>query len=130
MDVIEYKVIGLDEDRPPMMQTKPCIDLIFQLNEAAPKTWCDEFLMGVGKQQFSFKVDVDIGLHIETWVRSPDQIAKSLETAKLLVARANEAYVKRLKAESQVVDVNDEPVKITPEQQALNDVVRQLSFDD
>lgn len=130
MDILEYKVIGLDADRPPMVQTRPCIDLIFQLNEAAPRAWCDAFQACVGKQQFTFKIDPEIGLHIETWVRTPDQIAKSLETTKLLVVRANEAYVKRLKAESQIVDTSDETVVVTQEQRALNDVVRQLVFDD
>ncbi len=120
----------MDQERPPLLQTRPCIDLNFELNEAAPKAWCDEFMGGVGKQTFSVKIDPEIGLHVETWVRTPDQIPKSLENIKMLVERANEAYLKRLKAESKVVVSDDDTVVITPEQLALDKVVSQLVFDD
>lgn len=130
MDIVSYKVIGMDEERPPLIQRRPCIDLYFELNEAAPKAWCEEFHASVGKQQFPIKIDQDIGLHVETWVRTPDQIAPLLATIKAIVQRSNEAYLKRLKAESQIIDTDDETVVLSPEQLALNQLVSQLVFED
>lgn len=130
MGHIDYKVIGIDEDRPPAIQTRPCIDLFFQLNEAAPPGWCDEFQARVGKQPFSIKIDPEIGLHVETWCRTPDQIAKVLETVKSVVALTNDSYAQRLKAESKVVDTSDETVVISAEQLALNKLIEKLVFDD
>ena len=64
---------------------------------------------------------------METWCRTPDQIARSLETVKVLVARANDNYARRLDAESRAVNVSDgETVSISPEQRALNELVEQL----
>lgn len=49
---------------------------------------------------------------------------------KSLVALANEAYMKRLKRESQVVvSSDDSEVVISPAQKALNDVVAGLVFE-
>ena len=130
METMQYKVVGIDTSRPPLIQPRPCIDLIFELNEEAPRAWCEEFQAGVGKQPFSIKVDPEIGLHIETWVRKPDQIEQSLETVKSLVELANQAYQQRLIRESKIVDSDDDAeIVVSPEQKALNDVVAGLNFD-
>ena len=129
MDVTEYRIIGLDAERLPLIQTRPCIDLIFELNEAAPTAWCEEFQSCVGKQPFSIKVDAEIGLHIETWVRKPEQIEQSLATVNELVAHANQAYKLRLKSEGKVVVTDDRDKVVSPEQQFLNSVVAGLVFE-
>lgn len=129
MEEINFRVVGIDESRPPVIEEKPCIFLYFELNEAAPKQWCNDFQAGVGKQPFYIRIDPDIGLHIETWVRKPEQITKSLETVKALVAKGNDAHKRRLKAESVVVHTEDESVVISPEQRALNKVIAGLEFD-
>ena len=130
MEVTQYKVVGVDESRPPLIQPRPCIDLVFQLNEEAPRAWCEEFQAITGKQPFSITLDPEIGLHIETWVRKPEQVAQSLDNVKSLVALANEAYMKRLTRESQVVvSSDDSEVVISPAQKALNDVVAGLVFE-
>lgn len=130
MEATNYKVVGLDASRPPVIQPRPCIDLIFELNEEAPRAWCEEFQAGVGKQPFSITIDPDVGLHIETWVRTPAQIEKALETVKSLVLQANEAYLLRLKRERQLVDADDDvDIVVSPEQSRLDAVVAGLNFD-
>lgn len=129
MSFTDLKIIGLDEARPPMLQTRPCIDLMFELDEIAPPDWCKEFQIGVGKQRYSFKIDPEEGQFIETWVREPGEIEKSLELAKELVARGNDLYRALLKRQSGAPVEEDTVVTVTPEQKRLNDLVAKLNFE-
>ncbi len=130
IEVLELKIIGLDPDRPPMLQRQPCIDLAFQLSDIAPADWCDEFQKGVGKQRYPIKIDPEAGEFVETWVRTPEEIEKALETVKELVQRGNVAYKEALYAKNNIV-APDEPVKeVSPAQLALDKVVAALNFDD
>ena len=122
-------LIGFDPDRPPKIQRRPCIDLFFQLNEPACEDWCKCFLAGVGKQAYSVKIDPEIGEFVETWVRTPQEIERSLALAKDLVKKGNESYLHFLEEKRKKTAVALPEETISPEQEALNKVVAALSFD-
>ena len=129
MTFTDLTIIGIDETRPPMLQTRPCIDLNFELSDIASPDWCKEFQIGVGKQRYSFKIDPEEGKFIETWVREPGEIEKALELAQSLVARGNDLYRAMLKRQSGAPVETDTVVTITPAQQRLNDIVASLKFE-
>ena len=127
---MDLKIIGIDPERPPKIQQRPCVDLFYQLNESANEDWCRCFASISGKQVYSFKINPEGGEFIETWVKKPSEIARSLETAKSLVARCNEVYVELLDQRRRQAAVVIPDEIISPEQKALNDIVSQLVFED
>lgn len=127
--VTNIKIIGFDEERPPTMQARPCIDLIFQLDQEAPAEWCKVFGNVSGGQRYNIKIDPEVGLFLETWVKAPGDISGSVDTMKSLVAESNVAYDALLNSRKDVVVTTTGEVVITPEQQALNSLVAGISFD-
>ena len=126
----ELKVIGFDQERPPKIQRRPCIDLYFRLNEEAPEEWCKCFMNIIGKQTYSIKIDPEVSEFVETWVRKTAEIENSLETVKRLVAKGNQAYQESLEAKRKQAAVVLPDEVISPEQLRLNDVVAGLVFDE
>lgn len=129
VETTNIKVIGFDEERPPMIQTRPCVDLIFQLDQEAPPEWCKCFPDVCGKTQYPIAIDPEVGLFIETWVRKPNEIEGMLASVKKFVAACNMAYDELLRKRRMVVQVDSPDVVVSPEQLALNHIVSQLSFD-
>ena len=124
-----FHIVGLDETRPPAIQRMPCIDLFFELNEQAPKEWCDLFSSKIGKPRYPVKINPVDGLFVETWVRTSSEIESSLDSMKLMVAGCNAAYDELLIAKRKVVAVTDDGPVISAEQVSLNKVVAGLIFD-
>ena len=125
-----FRIVGLDESRPPAIQRMPCIDLFFELNEQAPKEWCDLFSAKSGKPRYPVKINAEDGLFVETWVRNSSEIESSLEAIKAMVAGCNGAFDEMQAAQSKVVVVTEDGPEISPEQTALNQVVARLVFDE
>ena len=129
MTTTAFKIIGLDPERPPVIQTMPCIDLFFQLDEQAPADWCDMFASIVGKPKYPVKVNRETGLFIETWVRTATEIPAMLVTVKALVAKCNTAYDQHLIELGKIVAPGSVAKVASPEQIALDKVVQSLIFD-
>jgi len=125
-----FRIVGLDETRPPAIQRMPCIDLFFELNEQAPKEWCDLFSSKTGKPRYPVKINPVDGLFVETWVRNSSEIESSLDAMKVMVSECNGAFDKMQAARSNVVAVTEDGPEISPEQTALNQVVSRLVFDE
>ncbi len=125
-----FRIVGLDEDRPPAIQRMPCIDLFFELNEQAPKEWCALFSARSGKPRYPVKISPEDGLFVETWVRTSSEIESSLVSMKSMVASCNEAYDEIQNAKVPVVAVTEDGPVISPEQTTLNNVVAGLTFDE
>jgi hypothetical protein len=127
--VSEYKIVGFDPDRAPKVQRMPCIDLFFELNEEAPKEWCEAFNTIIGKPQYPVKIDPALGRHIVTWVRQSGEIEKVLERLKVAVADANAAYDKKMNTVVMKVSEDGTRTAVSPAQAQLDDIVTGLNFD-
>ncbi len=130
MTEINYKIVGLDDARPPKIQVTPCIDLYFELNDEAPAAWCYLFQSITGRRRYPIKIDPETGLHVETWVRKPNEIAAALDTIKKIVEDTNMAYTKVLEEERMKAAVKEEVAAVSEEQLELNRVVALLDFDE
>ena len=122
-------VIGLDALRPPTIQRQPVLDLFFELDAEADAEWCDDFNNLIGRTTYPFKIDPEVGLFIETWVRQPREIASALEKTKEFVSQCNRQYIAKKSVVVKIVDGVEVEVVVSQAQLDLNKVVSQLSFD-
>lgn len=126
--VSEYRIVGFDPDRAPKIQRMPCIDLLFELDEEAPKDWCEEFNTLIGKPTYPVKIDPSLGRHIVTWVRQPEEIAGVLELLKAGVRAANVSYDKKMNTVVMTTAEDGTKVAVSPAQAELDRVVAALDF--
>jgi hypothetical protein len=127
--ISDIKVKGMDKARPPQILNYPCIFLFFELNHDVPKEWCEEFNRLFAKGKYPVRVNPDEGLFVETWVRLPDEIAKSLESIKQGIKTAITAYIARVNAKAGVKAETGTVVFVSEAQKQLNSVVAHLEFD-
>lgn len=97
--ISDIKIIGFDENRPPMIRKEPYIELFFKLIHQAPKEWCNDFNQLVSKEKYAAKITPATGLYIESWVRNPDDIAKILASLKQAITTCSDNYIARAEAE-------------------------------
>jgi hypothetical protein len=96
--ISDIKIIGIDEKRPPRIRREPYIDLFFRLSHKAPIDWCQDFASLQPRQDYTWKIDTDECLYIETWVRTPEEIAEQLQALKQAVAECNVHYIDKVQA--------------------------------
>jgi capsid protein len=93
----QIKLIGIDEERPPLMRKEAYIDLFFKLSQKAPQDWCED-LNKLGHQvEPSFKIDTLKGDIVETWTRDMNLIPQQVEKIKEKIKECNKQYVERLR---------------------------------
>ena len=130
--ISDIKICGMDETRPPMIKKEPYIDLNFKLIHKAPKDWCNDFNMMASKDKSPAKIDPEAGLFIETWVRKPEEIEKTLDVLKTTITNCNNQYIERINAASVAAAANqggDKPKEEGPQGQ-LNKIITALNYDD
>ena len=129
--ISDIKIIGFDENRPPMIRKEPYIDLFFKLIHKAPKAWCDDFNQLTAKEKYSAKITADTGLFIEAWVRTPDEIEGILRSLKKVVETCSDNYIERINAE--ILAASNTSTSSKPgnsgEQGRLNKIIAELDFD-
>ncbi len=129
--ISDIRIIGLDENRPPLIRKEPYIDLYFKLSHKAPAAWCGEFNSVVSKQKYDTKIDDADGLYIRTWVRSADEVAAQLKNMQALVRTCTENYIKKINAARLAAgDRNSDLSREGGEQGRLNRIVAELDFKD
>ena len=42
-NILDIRIIGIDEKRPPIIRKEPYIDLFFKLSCKPPLDWCEDF---------------------------------------------------------------------------------------
>ena len=129
--ISNIKIIGFDDNRPPLIQKAPYIDLFFKLTHQAPKDWCDDFNQLVSKKKYSAKIIPATGLFIEAWVRKPDEIKELLAELKKIVITCSEEYIANINAAIEAAsnaNSNSKPGD-EGEQGRLNKIVAALDFD-
>ena len=73
--ISDIRIIGMDEKRPPRIRKEPYIDLYFRLPHKAPLDGRQDFTELQSRQDYGSKINGDECLYIETWVRTPGEIA-------------------------------------------------------
>ena len=130
--ISDIKIVGIDPKRPPAIQKIPCIDLVFALSHKAPRDWCEAFNVLMGKQTYSVKIDPAVGLFIETWVRKPAEIEKTLTILKKGVVDCSDQYIANLEAKARArlgQSTTRAAAGPSPEQLELDAVIAGLRFD-
>lgn len=128
--ISDLRIIGVDETRFPRIRKEPYIDLIFKLSHKAPADWCQDFNMLFANHEYSVKIDANVGLCIETWVRKMDEIVEHLNVLKKKITECNAAYIKKAQAQEQEAIRAIETGRNAPgEQEVLNKLIAGLNFD-
>ena len=129
--ISDIKIIGLDEQRPPMIGNKPYIDLFFKLSHKAPEDWCNDFNALLSKHPTKPRIKEKEGLFINAWVKSPDDIEQFLDQLKGKVTDCSKAYIKRI--ELSVLNAAKDGASLsgeeTGEQGRLNRIIAGLVFE-
>ncbi len=127
--ISDIRIIGIDEKRPPRIRKEPYIDLYFRLSHKAPLDWCQDFTELQASQEGASKIDTDECLYIETWVRTPGEIAARLQMLKQAVADCSARYIERIRAHERDRDGdNDQLQKEEGPQGQLNRIVAGLDY--
>lgn len=128
-DIMNIKIVGIDEKRPPLIQKEPYIDLFFQLSHKVPEDWCEDFNDLTKKLNPPIKIDKGKALFIETYVRDMNQIVKHLETIKHTIITCNEHYIKRCQERELAAQAKMSAVPgISGKQSQLNAIVDALNY--
>ena len=129
--ISDIRIIGFDNNRPPLIRKAPYIDLFFKLTHQAPKDWCDDFNQLVSKKKYSAKIAPVAGLFIESWVRKPEEIKGLLEDLKKIIDICSEEYIANINAAIRAA--SDANTNAKPgndgEQGRLNKIIAALDFD-
>lgn len=129
--ISDIKIIGIDEKRPPVIRKEPYIDLFFKLTHQAPEDWCKDFNALMSKYPGSPKINVKVGLFIESWVKTPDEIEDFLAQLKVKVEQCSQEYIERIElatrnSQNENASLKDEE---SGEQGRLNRIIASLNFD-
>ena len=129
--ISDIRITGIDEKRPPRIRKEPYIDLCFRLAHKAPVDWCHDLIDHQSKAGFPVKIDTDECLFIETWIRTPDQIAPHLQMLKKAVAQCNTRYIEKIEARERDRDGDiDRLAQEAGPQGQLNRLIAALDFSD
>ncbi|MFC1589559.1 hypothetical protein ACFL3P_04730 [Pseudomonadota bacterium] len=127
--ISDIRISGFDDNRPPLIQKAPYIDLFFKLTHQAPKDWCDDFNQLVSKEKYSAKITPATGLFIEAWVRKPEEIKSVLEQLKKAIDTCSEKYIANINAAISAASSTKSKPGDEGEQGRLNKIVAALDFD-
>lgn len=130
--ISDIRIIGIDDKRPPKIRKEPYIDVIFRLSHQAPADWCRDFNALLSKHPSAPKLKEKEGLYIETWVRTPEEIAILLEHLKEKVAQCSRLYIERVERSIRSAANVNASVSLEDEgaQGRLNRIVAALDFSD
>src|SRR3970040_424958 len=120
----------MDENRPPRLRKEPYINLYFRLLHKAPPDWCEGFSDLLVKHEYTPKIYAEEGLYIETWVRSPDEIAGLFQVLKEKVTACTAQYIEKSAASKRDSDSDNDLLQKegSGEQGRLNRVIAGLDF--
>ena len=129
-NIIDIRIIGIDEKRPPKIRKEPYIDLFFKLSCQPPEDWCENFNAIAKDLVPPVKIDKTARAFIDAYVRDMNHIPERLAIIKKKVTACNEQYIesmrlKELAAAEKNAALNPE----NSEQVKLNSIVAALKFD-
>ena len=128
--ISDIRIAGMDENRPPRLRKEPYINLYFRLLHKAPPDWCEGFNDLLVKHEYTPKIYAEEGLYIETWVRSPDEIAGLFQVLKEKVTACTAQYIEKIAASKRDSDSDNDLLQKegSGEQGRLNRIIAGLDF--
>ena len=130
-NILDIRIIGIDENRPTKIRKEPYLDLFFKLSCKPPLDWCEDFNALAKDLVPPVKIDKNIRGFIDAYVRDMNQIPVHLTRIKKKITACNEQYIEgiRLK-ELAAAEKNASLHQEDGEQRKLNSIVAALKFDD
>jgi hypothetical protein len=128
-NIDDIKIVSIDTERPPIIRKEAYIDLFFKLSEKAPLDWCEDF-NALGRQiDPGVKIDKNVGLCVEAWVKDMSQIAPHLEKIKQKILECNEQYIEKARQKQlALLAAKTSEVGTNSEQFKLNEIIADLKF--
>ena len=125
----DIKIVSIDDERPPVIRKEAYIDLYFKLSGKAPMDWCEDF-NALGRQITpGVKIEKNVGLCVEAWVKDMNQIAPHLEKIKQSILDCNEQYIEKARQkQATLLAANASAVGNDSEQFKLNEIIADLKF--
>lgn len=131
--ISNIRIIGIDENRPPIVRKQPYIDLFFKLSHRPPEKWCEDFNKLVKELVPPVKIDKsprNEGIFIDAYVRDMNHIPGHLEKIKKKITACNTQYIENIRQrEMATTDNNVSILANEGEQGRLNSIVAALKFD-
>jgi hypothetical protein len=127
-NINDLKIKGLDLNRKPNLKNKKYVDVIFELNQKAPKDWCADLNLLFSKKKHNAKINADEGQFVETWVRDINDIPKILEVIKQQIIICNNNYIEQKRQEA-LTWQRAESTKSDSRSDELDRILESLNFD-
>ncbi len=127
-NISNLKIKGLDPNRKPNLKSKKYVDVIFELNENAPKDWCADLNLIFSKNKHNAKINADEGKYVETWVRDINDIPNLLEELKQYILVCNDNYIEQKRQEA-LAWQRAESTKADSQSDELDRILESLDFD-
>lgn len=130
-NILDIRIIGIDEKRPPIIRKEPYIDLFFKLSCKPPEDWCEDF-NAIGKNLVPpVKIDKTARAFIDAYVRDMNYIPEHLAIIRKKITACNEKYIESMRLkELAAAEKNASLLPEDGEQRKLNSIVAALKFDD
>jgi hypothetical protein len=128
-DISSIKVVGIDEERPPIVRKEGYIDLYFKLSEKAPVEWCEDFNKLGHRLKPPVKIRPDKGLIMETYVHDMNAIQQQLDKIKEKIKQCSTEYLEREKQRMLALAARQaERIGSSDKQTLLNEIVAGLDY--
>ena len=127
-NISDLKIKGLDPNRMPSLKNSKYVDVIFELNEVAPKDWCADLNLKFSKNKDNAKINADERKYVETWVRNINDIPKILEVIKQQIVDCNNNYIEQ-KRQDELAWQKTERTKSDSRSDELDRILESLNFD-
>ena len=129
-DISKIKVIGTDENRPPVIRKENYIDLYFKLSIKAPKDWCEDFNKFGHQISPPAKIGLEEGTIISTYVHDMNQIQGQLDKIKQQISKCSKEYLenerqKELALAARRADTTGSNAR----QNQLNEIIARLNYE-
>ena len=129
-NISKIKVIGIDDDRPPVVRKENYIDLFFKLSSKAPAGWCEHFNTLGHRIKPPVKISADQGLIIETYVHDMTLIQQQLDKIKTKIKECTEEYLEDERQKRQALIAKQaQTTGNSARQNKLNGIISALNYD-
>ncbi len=127
-NINDIKIKGLDPNRKPNLKNKKYVDVIFELNQKAPKDWCADLNLLLSRNKHNAKINPNEGAFVETWVRVINDIPDLLEIIKQNIVICNSNYIEQ-KRQEELAWQKSENTKSNSLSDELDRILENLNFD-
>lgn len=128
--ISEIRIIGIDDDHPPVVRKENYIDLFFKLSSKAPAAWCEDFNALGHRIKPPAKISVDKGLIIETYVHDMAFIQQQLDKIKAKIKQCTEQYLERERLKRlALLEQQAQATGSSAKQNRLNDIISALDYE-